>query len=176
MCPACVEPRFRSPVALGRSPVSDWSRAGVWIWPARTGSQDPHLGASPRPVFRGAARRSSPSARRSLTSCPCAESWSRRRFLLLSGSFLPPTEIFWLFYALGRFGSVKVGAPLRFCPRVPRRRPWIDSTGIFFLLSDFCLDQVEKTGSNLRLFSSFMFHPASFKSARLQLFLHLCGL
>lgn len=74
-------------------------------------------------------------------------------------------------------GALKSARRSGFGPCVARWWSWIDFTVIFFLLlSDFCLDQVEKTVSNLRLFSSFMFHPASFKSTRLQMFLHLCGL
>lgn len=58
----------------------------VLAWAARQpGSKLP---CDSTPCFPGSRWRSSPSTHRSRTSCPCAVSWPRRRFLTLAGSYL----------------------------------------------------------------------------------------
>lgn len=95
--------------------------------------------------------------------------------------FLQPSPLFSSFTRLTDFGVVKSArrcsqshASLFFCPCAAPPWQWIDFS-VFF--SDLCLDQVEKTVSlTCGSLSSYMFHPASFKSTWLQMFLHILGL
>lgn len=133
------------------------------------------------PCFPGSRWRSSPSTRCSLTSRPWAASWPRRRFLLLVGSYLSPTEpLFSSFTRLTDFGVVNTA---RRCSQshaslfVHALRLRGNGLISVFFFSDLCLDQVEKTVSlTCGSLSSYMFHPASFKSTWLQMFLHILGL
>lgn len=131
------------------------------------------------PCFPGSRWRSSPSTRCSLTSRPWAVSWPRRRFLLLVGSYLSNGALFECFTRLTDFGVVKLA---RWCSEARKSfspcccaSVAMDWLQCFF--SDLCLDQVEKTVSvTCGSLSSYMFHPASFKSTRLQMFLNILGL
>lgn len=142
----------------------------------QTGSKLP---CDSTPCFPGSRWRSSPSTRCSLTSRPWAVRWPRRRFLLLVGSYFSPTEPFLVFYALDSFWSRKVGAVVLSRSQTFLSMQCVSVAMDWFqgFFSDLCLDQVEKTVSlTCGSLSSYMFHPVSFKSTWLQMFLHILGL
>ena len=172
---------FRTQIDVGGvkdEPVSaDWNATPQFSFCLST--QDPNFRVSPRPVFRGAG--GDPALQHAAPLRPVREQWGGRGgdFSFCSDLIFSPTELFLPFYALGAHRSSSSGALVLSRPQISSSSR-CDSVAMDWFQcfsSDLCLDQVEKTvcvtcGS----LSSYMFHPASFKSTWLPMFLHILGL
>lgn len=141
----------------------------AFAWAQRSGPWSKPLWDS-TPCFPGSPWRSSPTTRCS-SYVPSAISELAAAEISPSAWILSftPTELFLVFCALGKCRERYSGRVCaESCANLSETAPpwqWIDFS-VFFSFPNLCLDQVEKTVCNLRLSpSSYMFHPASFKSS-----------